>query len=396
MTFFQRFKTPFTDSAADDQMRSQPRMRLVGEFLQERREDLGLDLDEIGAMLRIKPAYLAALEQGRSHDLPGPTYAIGFIRAYADFLGLDADQVLVRFKAEAAGATARPDLALPVPLGERSLPGGALVLVALIVALCGYGIWYYLSTDERDRPQRVAAVPAALQTAPVAPALVSPGDATAASSAANSSPTQAPSAPAAAPLFGAAATPVNAPAAAPPVGSPPSPQAPSPGVPPGATRMTASAAPTQPAGPGATPAPPAANAAPRVAAVTAPAPAPQPPVTQPAAPPLAAAKPVPASAPAAPAAADPAATRIAIRALSDCWIQVRGPDQAIVFSRVLKSGEVYKVPSRTGLSLRTGNAGALEIAVDGKTAPAIGGVGTLRRDVVLDPSELAAGTAVHG
>jgi cytoskeleton protein RodZ len=400
VTFFQRFKTPFTDSAADDQMRSQPRMRLVGEFLQERREDLGLDLDEIGAMLRIKPGYLAALEQGRSHDLPGPTYAIGFIRAYADFLGLDADQVLVRFKAEAAGATARPDLALPVPLGERSLPGGALVLVALIVALCGYGIWYYLSTDERDRPQRVAAVPAALQTAPVAPALVSPGDATAASSAANSPPAQASTAPAAPPLFGAAATPVNAPAAAPPAGPPPSPQAPSPAVPPGTARMTASAAPTQPAGPVAAPSapppPPTANAAPRVAAVTAPAPATQLPATQPAAPPLAAAKPVPASAPAAPAAADPTATRIAIRALSDCWIQVRGPDQAIVFSRVLKSGEVYKVPSRAGLSLRTGNAGALEIAVDGKTAPAIGGVGTLRRDVVLDPSELAAGTAVHG
>jgi cytoskeleton protein RodZ len=399
VTFFQRFKTPFTDSAADDQMRSQPRMRLVGEFLQERREDLGLDLDEIGAMLRIKPAYLAALEQGRSHDLPGPTYAIGFIRAYADFLGLDADQVLVRFKAEAAGATARPDLALPVPLGERSLPGGALVLVALIVALCGYGIWYYLSTDERDRPQRVAAVPAALQTAPVAPALVSPGDATAASSAANSPPAQAPTAPAAPPLFGAAATPANAPAAAPLAGPPPSPQAASPGVPLGAARMTASAAPTQPPGPSAAPgapSPPAANAAPRVAAVIAPAPATQPPATQPAAPPLAAAKPVPASAPATPAAADPAATRIEIRALSDCWIQVRGPDQAIVFSRVLKSGEVYKVPSRTGLSLRTGNAGALEIAVDGKPAPAIGGVGTLRRDVVLDPSELAAGTAVHG
>lgn len=376
MTFFQRFKTPFTDSAADDQMRSQPRMRLVGEFLQERREDLGLDLDEIGAMLRIKPAYLAALEQGRSHDLPGPTYAIGFIRAYAHFLGLDADQVLVRFKAEAAGATARPDLALPVPLGERSLPGGALVLVALIVALCGYGIWYYLSTDERDRPQRVAAVPTALQTPPVAPALVSPADATAANSAANSPPPQAPTAPATPPpLFGAAATPVNAPAA--PTGPIPPPPAASPGAP-------------------TTPSAPAANTAPRVAAVTAPATAARPAAIQPAAPPSAAVKPTPASAPAAPAAADPSATRIAIRALSDCWIQVRGPDQAIVFSRVLKSGEVYKVPSRPGLSLRTGNAGALEIAVDGKTAPAIGGVGTLRRDVVLDPSELAAGTAVHG
>ena len=88
VTFFQRIKTPFTEGPADEQERFQPRMRLVGELLQERREDLGLDLDEIGAMLRIKPAYLAALEQGRTHDLPGPTYAIGFVRAYAEFLGV--------------------------------------------------------------------------------------------------------------------------------------------------------------------------------------------------------------------------------------------------------------------------------------------------------------------
>ena len=75
---------------------------------------------------------------------------------------------------------------------------------------------------------------------------------------------------------------------------------------------------------------------------------------------------------------------------------MRNADQSIVFSRVLKSGEIYSVPARTGLSLRTGNAGALEIAVDGKTVPSIGGVGMLRRDVTLDPAELAAGTAVHG
>jgi cytoskeleton protein RodZ len=46
--------------------------------------------------------------------------------------------------------------------------------------------------------------------------------------------------------------------------------------------------------------------------------------------------------------------------------------------------------------LRTGNAGALEIAVDGKPVPSIGGIGALRRDVALDPTELTAGTAVHG
>jgi len=96
----------------------------------------------------------------------------------------------------------------------------------------------------------------------------------------------------------------------------------------------------------------------------------------------------------APNAADTA--RVSIKALSDCWIQVRAPDQSIVFSRVLKSGEVYQVPGKPGLSLRTGNAGALEIAVDGKAAPSIGGVGMLRRNVALDPDALLGGTAVHG
>jgi len=35
----------------------------------------------------------------------------------------------------------RPDLTLPVPLGERSVPGGPILLVALILAICGYGTW---------------------------------------------------------------------------------------------------------------------------------------------------------------------------------------------------------------------------------------------------------------
>ena len=348
----------------------QPRTRRVGDVLQERREDLGLDLDEIGAMLRIKPAYLSALEQGRSDDLPGPTYAIGFIRAYADFLGLNTELVLARFKAEASGVTTRPDLTLPVPLGERSLPGRAVVLVACILALCGYGVWYYLSTEDRNRPERVAAVPTALQQVPAVPVPVTPPIA-------------------AVPVEGAAATmpapnPVPAPEAPPGiVGAAPTPGAATgaPAVPPPAASSPPAAAP-QPAAALAQPAP-----KPLKSAAASPA--------QPAAP--AQAQPA-AAAPASPAtsAVPTAASRITIRALADCWIQIRASDQSIVFSRILKSGEIYPVPSRQGLSLRTGNAGVLEIAIDGKPAPSIGGVGMLRRDVALDPTELAGGTAVHG
>jgi cytoskeleton protein RodZ len=408
LTFFQRIKTPFTESPAAEQAQAQPRMRLVGELLQERREDLGLELDEIGAMLRIKPLYLAALEQGRTHDLPGPTYAIGFVRAYSDFLGLDAEAVLARFKTEVAGVTARPDLTLPVPLGERSLPGGALVLVALIVALCGYGIWYYISTEARNRPERVAAVPAALDK-PLAPAVApsaQPTPPVAQPAAVSGSPppvAQPSAAQAAAPQGTAQASPQSAPGvnlapgalittmprnASPSVPAPAAPpqqqaqQAAPPAsttvAPPASTTAASPASAQQPA--------PVQQAAPAQQTASAPPPAPQ----------TASVTAVPSVSPSSTPATSGAGGKITIKAVADCWIQVRATDQSIVFSRVLKAGETYAVPQRAGLSLRTGNAGALEVAVDGKTAPSIGGIGALRRDVELDPTELAAGTAVHG
>jgi cytoskeleton protein RodZ len=337
VALLQRIRTPFAETPAEEPVRARPRIRSVGELLRERREELDLDLDGIGAILRIKPAYLVALEQDRSHELPGAAYAIGFIRAYSRHLGLDEEAVLNRFKEESTALTAPPDLQLPVPLGERSLPGAAMLLIALILALCGYGTWYYLSTGDRARPERVAAVPANLQ--PVSP----PGPAGAASLAPRSGNV----------VFarGLGLPPDPDPAPAP--AAPPTPAAPTPG---GFVGTPAVAAP-------------------------APVPAPAPPVSSGAA----AVKPVTAA----------VAQRITIKAASDVWMQVRGADNALVFARVLKAGETWNVP-RFGLLLRTGNAGALQIAVDGKPVPPIGTIGTQRRDVVLDPSLLLAGTAVRG
>ena len=339
MSLFQRIKSPFLDGADEYPAVPHPRANPVGMLLRERREELGLDLGSIGETLRIKPVYLAALEQGRAQDLPGPAYAIGFVRAYAHYLGFDIDRVLERYKAESAEVHARPDLTLPVPLSARSVPGGPILLVGLILALCGYGTWYYLSTGERSRPEPVAAVPAELRQPPREGAAVAahpdavpaPGSAAAASASRLRS--------------GIAAAPDAA------------------------ASSEASSGDLSPAG-----APTAAASAPPRAAT--------PPAGRTAAVPQG-------------SAASTAAGSIDIRALADCWIQVRSADQSIVFSRVLKAGETYHVP-RTGLSLRTGNAGALAVAVDGKPAPTLGGIGTLRRNVALDPEALLAGTAVKG
>ena len=356
VSLFQRIRTPFGEMPEGDMDQPQRRAHAVGELLHERRRELSLDLDSVSDALRIKPLYLAAIEQGRTQDLPGPTYAIGFVRTYAHYLGFDSERVLDTYKAESAEVHARPDLTFPVPLGARSLPGGPILLVGLILALCGYGTWYYLATGDRSRPERVAAVPMELQQ--------SAGQGTAQGTAST-------------PSMGAAAT-ANKPS------------------PPAAPAVTA--APTLGSGL-VTPAMPAADPA---SAATGP-----PPVSG-SATPGTSPSPAPTTAPATAVAAVIDGARnptgntagsttgnIDIRAVADCWIQIRGADQSIVFSRVLKAGETYRVP-RTGLFLRTGNAGALTVLVDGKQAPALGTVGMLRRNVALEPEALLAGTAVRG
>ena len=389
VSIFQRIKAPFTE-ADDEPAAAAPQPRPVGEMLRERRQELRLDINDIGEVLRIKPAFLAALEENRPQDLPGPTYVLGFVRAYARHLGLDHDWVLERYKAESAAVQARPDLAFPVPLGERSVPGGPILLVALILAICGYGTWYYLSTGDRARPERVSAVPPALQMQPENAAAP---DAAGAVSAAK--PATDPAAPANSPAASA-----NLPANSP--GNSAANSRLSSGLFPGSAAAPASPATAAPPAADAGTTAPAKNAPPQPGGATAAAP---PQIPGSAAPAPAAAAPIQTAlaAPQSPPAAAPAtdgiagaAGRIEIKAAADCWVQVRAPDQSIVFSRVLKAGETYRVPARSGLVLRTGNAGALAIIVDGKQVPAIGPPGALRRNVALDPEALIGGTAVQG
>jgi cytoskeleton protein RodZ len=85
-------------------------------------------------------------------------------------------------------------------------------------------------------------------------------------------------------------------------------------------------------------------------------------------------------------------SRITLHAAKDVWIQVRDSDpaQTVVAQRTLHAGDTSRVPDREGLTLRTGNAVGLEIAVDDKRAPALNGT---VRNVALDPARLLAGTA---
>jgi len=93
---------------------------------------------------------------------------------------------------------------------------------------------------------------------------------------------------------------------------------------------------------------------------------------------------------------DPEEARIVLRAKAESWIQVRDePNDRVLLARLLRPGDEYRVPNRSGLNLWTGNAGGLEILVDGEPVPSIGETGRVRRRVVLEVEPLRTGAAVR-
>jgi cytoskeletal protein RodZ len=364
----------------------------VSDLLRSRRLSLGYELSEIALALRIRLAYLEAIEEGRFNDLPGATYANGFLRTYAEHLGLDPQLVLRRFKEETSGGlTAKPELYLPKPVPESRIPGGALLLLAVVLAGSAYGGWYYINSTGRELVDFVPELPdrlaSALNIAPSAPApgLVVPV-----------TPTEPPPsavASARTPVAPSSSPPPSAVAAAPPAHPPATPAARSPST------ITAAVAPSAAPDEGDEEEQPIVESTPLNDPRSAQA-APQPPL--PPALPVPSAQvaglPMPPAAPGAPEAgqgdarvygATSGQSRIQIRAIQDSWIQVRDGSGDLLMTRVLRPGDVYRVPDKPGLKMQTGNAGGLQVSVDGGQGAPMGTPGQVLRGVQLDPERLA-------
>ena len=86
--------------------------------------------------------------------------------------------------------------------------------------------------------------------------------------------------------------------------------------------------------------------------------------------------------------------RIVIRATAESWVQVNDANGGLVMHRILRPGDSYLVPDANGLNLITGNAGGLEILVDGERIPSLGGHGVVLRDIDLDAGRLVDGSAI--
>lgn len=323
----------------------------VGMSLAAARQRLGLSREEVADRLRIRSTFLEAIERGRFEQLPGRTYALGFLRAYGEFLGLDPDAVIEAYRREGIeGAQASP-YQFRMPKAEHRTPRIGLVLVMLAIAVLAYAGWRYAQEFGLGETLGIPAVPDRLAELVPPP---KPAEPTHAAPADNAPATT-------------AMTPSPAPEAAP-----------------ATTTPSAGVSPTPPAAP-----PPAATTAP---ATTAP-PAIEP--TRPSAPNPAptAETPPPLPSTGAVYGGENGDSRVVIRAKADSWVQVFGPGEEMLLSRILRTGDSYKVPNRPDLRLTTGNAGALEILIEGQALPPLGAQGQVRRNIPLDGEKLKAAAA---
>lgn len=421
----------------------------VGAFLREARETTGRSVADVAASLRIRAKFLQSIEDGHYEDLPGQTYAVGFIRSYADFLGLETAALLEQFKKESNGAEGQPNLDFPEPSAEGWFPTGKVVAGCAVVAVAVFTSWFYLQTDNSVDVSTVPAPPGFESALTAQAANQQPDDAEVAASEIGGVEPAAPIDVGTIERTVAVSTePADTQTAAPPVatgdttssdGERPLQQSDQVAAPVAAEAAVTAPEPHPAETVSEAPAPAAVETPvkviePPVKVVEAPAVAVEPlaldeneltptaAITaeappQPVAKPTVATPPAPAAPeleslvaalPSIPADDGEANTgddgrtygvinqqaRVVIGARADSWVQVLDGNQNVLLTRMLRPGDRYLVPNRSDLVMLTGNAGGLIISVDGTVVPRIGSDGAILHNVRLDVELLKAGRAV--
>lgn len=406
----------------------------VGQHLKAQREEQGQGVAEVANMLCIHSAYLQAIEDNEIDKLPGPTYAIGFVRAYAEYLGLDGAKVVDRFKDEGKIQENRAQLVFPSPLAEGQIPSGPILLAAAAFLAVVYGGWVFVSSpndgivdmipsipdriaslvgdDEIKEPQtkeleaglraekKAVALANVLVENPKLTYMLEPEaqsaqatgaliqkvvayEKTAAATSKDSTLSRSDTIVEVAKLKESIATVIESTENTPKLESPATTEA--------TFARTEKTVDTVKVDDLNSAVAKSAEETPVVAVAT----------TQTASTVIEVSEGSgPSSAPLLSLDDEPRVfgeageeSRIKITALVDSWVEVRAMDGDLLLTRVLRKGDSYHVPGQTGLTLVTGNAGGLEFSVDGNVVPEIGLLGTVRRNVKLDADALMDGTA---
>ncbi len=147
----------------------------AGDFLAASRRSVGTSLATVSAATNVKIEHLEAIEATNAAALPATVFAIGFVKVYAQFLGLDAESVAKQFKKD-IGADASEIVA---PIHDRVTPssphigeGARMVSIFGIIAILIFVFWIVVqitgNPGDGEQVQIAADQPVRLGTTPIA------------------------------------------------------------------------------------------------------------------------------------------------------------------------------------------------------------------------------------
>jgi cytoskeleton protein RodZ len=128
----------------------------IGNSLREARVRQALDFPEIEQATKIRGKYLRALEDENFEQLPGQTYVKGFLRTYADYLGLDGQLYVDEYNSRYV--TGEDETPLRYRGGSVMPPSTRLMSSAVLIALTTIGIatalviaaWKFGATNDQS------------------------------------------------------------------------------------------------------------------------------------------------------------------------------------------------------------------------------------------------------
>lgn len=124
----------------------------LGEVLSAAREAKGVDLPRVERDTKIRARYLSALERGEYRELPGPVYTKGFLRNYGLYLNLDPEYLIDLYRLESSGMSAERASVAPPPRPiavrrRRSFVLTPNVVVAAVLTVLVVAIGAYITTQ---------------------------------------------------------------------------------------------------------------------------------------------------------------------------------------------------------------------------------------------------------
>ncbi len=122
-------------------------MGKLGDTLKERRQAIGLTIEQAQDATRIRGTLIRALEEGDYAKLPNPGYVRGYISSYARYLELDPLPLLAMYKSETGSGRyhelnlPQVDEAVSPRHQQHAVPGRGAVIVVVVIALLSVAIW---------------------------------------------------------------------------------------------------------------------------------------------------------------------------------------------------------------------------------------------------------------